>query len=70
MVVEYLEEKVERAPETASDEFMYQDKEEAEIELEVAKQILNETPPSLREEQLEKRVWNRLPYHRYRGSDE
>lgn len=70
MVVEYLEEKVERAPQTASDEFMYQDKEEAEIELEVAKQILNETPPSLREEQLEKRVWNRLPYHRYRGSDE
>jgi len=70
MVVEYLEEKVESAPETASDEFMYQDKEEAEIELEVAKQILNETPSSLREEQLEKRVWNRLPYHRYRGSDE
>src|SRR5699024_1769256 len=31
MVVEYLEEKVESAPETASDEFMYQDKEEAEI---------------------------------------
>ena len=70
MVVEYLQEKVERAPDQASDEFMYQDKEEAEKELEVAKKILSETPASLREEHLEGRVWNRLPYDRYRGSDE
>ena len=69
-VIENLEEKVEQAPEKASDEFMYQDKEEAKQELEVARKILNETPKALREEDLEDRVWNRLAYHRYRGGDE
>lgn len=70
MVVEYIQEKVKRAPDTASDEFMYQDKEEAEKELEIAKKILDETPPSLKEDHFKERIWNRLPYHRYRGSDE
>src|SRR5690625_2223707 len=69
-VIENLEEKVEQAPEKASDEFMYQDKGEAKQELEVARKILNETPKALREEDLEDRVWNRLAYHRYRGGDE
>ncbi|MGM8214818.1 sulfate adenylyltransferase [Bacillaceae bacterium W0354] len=70
MVVEYLEEKVNKAPEKASDEFMYQDKEEAEHELKVAKKIFDDIPPALREEDLKYRVWNPLPYKRYRGGDE
>ena len=42
MVVENLEEKVNNAPEEASDEFMYQGKEEAEQELKVAKKIFDD----------------------------
>src|SRR5699024_12580213 len=70
MVEQNLEEKVNQAPEAASDEFMYQDKAEAERELKVAQQILKDIPPALRSEKLNYRVWNLLPYHRYRGSDE
>lgn len=70
MVVENLEEKVKNAPEKASDEFMYQDKEEAEKELAVAKKIFDDIPKPLRERDLRYRVWNPLPYERYRGSDE
>lgn len=70
MVVDYLEEKVERAAETTSDEFMYQDKEEAKRELEVARKILEELPAPLKADQLKYRTWNSLPYKRYRGSDE
>lgn len=70
MVVENLEEKVDRAEETTSDEFMYQDKEEAMKELEVARKILDDLPSPLRAEQLTYRTWNSLPYQRYRGSDE
>ena len=70
MVVEDLEEKVAQAPETASDEFMYQDKEEAQRELAAAKKILDEIPAALRKEDLAYRTWNPLPYARYRGSDE
>jgi sulfate adenylyltransferase len=70
MVVEYLEEKVERAAETTSDEFMYQDKEEAMKELEVAKKIFDDLPTALRSDRLKYRTWNTLPYQRYRGSDE
>lgn len=70
MVIDDLEEKVQQAPETASDEFLYQDKKEAERELEVAKKIKEDTPPALRAEDLAYRVWNPLPYNRYRGSDE
>jgi sulfate adenylyltransferase len=70
MVVEYLEEKVNKAPEKASDEFMYQDREEAQHELEVAQEIFDDIPAALREKDLEYRVWNPLPYKRYRGSDE
>src|SRR5690625_2367032 len=70
MVVEYLEEKVNKAAEKASDEFMYQDREEAEQELKVAKRIFDDIPSALRSEALKYRTWNPLPYQRYRGSDE
>lgn len=70
MVIANLEEKVDKAPEEASDEFMYQDRAEAERELEVARKISEDIPSPLRKEDLEYRVWNPLPYRRYRGSDE
>lgn len=70
MVVKDLEEKVDQAPEKASDEFMYQDKEEAQRELEVSGKILDDLPPVLRAEDIQYRIWNPLPYHRYVGSDE
>ena len=70
MVIQDLEEKVAQAPATASDEFMYQDKEESQRELEVAKKILADIPKVLHDENLEYRTWNLLPYKRYRGSDE
>lgn len=70
MVVENLKEKVERAMEKASDEFLYQDKSEAERELEVAERILEDIPAALSKAELEYRTWNPLPYKRYRGGDE
>lgn len=70
MVIDDLEEKVELAPEVASDEFMYQDKSEAGKELEVARKILEDIPSPLRKEQIAYRTWNPLPYRRYRGDDE
>lgn len=70
MVIENLKEKVKQAPAVASDEFMYQDKEEARKELEVARKILEDIPKPLRDEDLKYRIWNPLPYQRYRGSDE
>ena len=70
MVVESREEKVEQAPETASDEFMYQDKQEAKKELDVARKIFEDLSTPIQKDQLEYRTWNTLPYERYRGSDE
>ncbi|MFD1360095.1 sulfate adenylyltransferase [Lentibacillus salinarum] len=70
MVVDYLEEKVNKAPDKASDEFMYQDKGEAEHELKVAQRMFDDIPSALRAEELQYRTWNPLPYQRYRGSDE
>lgn len=70
MVIKDLEEKVKQAPTVASDEFMYQNKEEAQWELDVARRILEDIPKALRKEELEYRVWNLLPYHRYGSSDE
>lgn len=69
MVIGDLEEKVEQAPKAASDEFMYQDREEAEKELDVAKKILHDIPKALYDEDVAYRVWNPLPYERYRGVD-
>src|SRR5690625_4610288 len=70
MVIAYLQSKVDQPSETASDDFIYQTKEEAEKELVVAKKILKDLPPILDEEDLAYRTWNPLPYERYRGSDE
>lgn len=65
MVIRNLEEKVANAHEETSDEFMYQDRAEAEKELEVAKKIFEETPPPLNEEKTNYRVWNIAPYGNY-----
>lgn len=70
MVVEYLEEKVNNAPEQTSDEFLYQDKAEAEKELSVAKKMFHDIPAVLHSEDFDYRTWNPLPYRRYRGDDE
>jgi len=70
LVIQDLKEKVQQAPEIASDEFMYQDKEEAERELKVAKKIKQDIPKPIHTKNLEYRTWNLLPYKRYRGSDE
>lgn len=70
MVVQDLQTKISQAPKVASDEFMYQDQEEAKRELEVAKKILEEIPRPLEEKEYGYRLWNTLPYQRYRGSDE
>lgn len=70
MVIQDLKEKIEQAPTVASDEFMYQDKEEAQRELDVAKKIQDDIPKTLRNEDMNYRTWNPLPYNRYRGSDE
>ena len=69
MVISDLEEKVDLAPEVASDEFMYQNKQEAMRELEVARKILEDIPSPLRKEQIAYRTWNAMPYKRYRGDD-
>ncbi|WP_342504719.1 sulfate adenylyltransferase [Sporosarcina sp. FSL K6-2383] len=70
MVIQDLEEKVTQASATASDEFLYQDKEDSRSELDVAKKILADIPKVLTDEHFQERIWNLLPYHRYRGSDE
>lgn len=62
-----LEQKVATAPEVASDEYMYQDKGEAERELEAAKQLLDELPVKVSEESRQERSWNPMPYDRYRS---
>src|SRR5690625_1061822 len=70
MVVSDLKEKVSQAPEQASDEFMYQDKDEANRELQAAMEFLKQTPPVVTEEALKGRVWNPMPYNRYKGKDD
>lgn len=66
MVVENLEEKVKQASETASDEFMYQDKQESEAELKVARQILTDIPAPTTRESTRYRIWNPMDYDKYR----
>ncbi|MBA6411816.1 sulfate adenylyltransferase [Parahaliea sp. F7430] len=66
LMVKDLEMKVAAAPESASDEFMYQDKAEASKELEAAKKMLKEIPPALSPEDTEYRVWNIADYDHYR----
>lgn len=65
-LVKTLEEKIKIAEEKVKDPFMYQDKEEAKRELEVAKRILEEIgKPIAHPEQLKERVWNPMDYTDY-----
>lgn len=64
-----LEQKLQLASETASDEFMYQDRGEALRELAAAKRLLSEIAGSVDEAALAERTWNQMPYARYRGAD-
>jgi sulfate adenylyltransferase len=64
-----LEEKHQQAPEEASDEFMYQDKQEVVRELHSARSLLDDIPAVISAKQLTTRTWNVLPYQRYRGAD-
>ncbi|NLA66120.1 MAG: sulfate adenylyltransferase, partial [Leucobacter sp.] len=64
-----LETKLASASEVASDEFMYQDRAEAERELEAARQLLGDIPVNVSRESVVQRAWNALPYERYRGAD-
>lgn len=64
-VVDNLETKASIAPEKTSDEYMYQDKEEAQKELEVAKKILDDVPREVTKEKAEERVWNIASYDKY-----
>lgn len=70
MVVDDLRHKIDKADATASDEFMYQDKDEARRELQAAERLLNQSIalPSAKERQ--GRIWNQLPYNSYRGTEE
>ncbi|MGF3055767.1 hypothetical protein [Microbacterium sp. YY-01] len=69
-LVNELEQKLNQAPETASDEFMYQDRDEAERELAAARRLLAEIPGCLEPDALAARTWNSMPYRRYRGADD
>lgn len=62
-----LEQKLETAPEVASDEYMYQDRAETERELEAARQLLDELPVKVSQESRQERSWNPMPYERYRS---
>lgn len=66
-LIEELEQKLETAPEEASDEYMYQDRAETERELEAAKRLLDELPVKISDESRQQRSWNPMPYERYRS---
>lgn len=59
--------KREQAADTASDEFMYQDRQEAERELLAALALLADVPEHLTQDTVDSRIWNSMPYERYRG---
>lgn len=65
-----LEEKLTQAPDEASDPFMYQDRAEVAQELQAARHLLEEIPRPVSEERLKQRIWNSMPYHRYRGGQD
>lgn len=68
-IISDLEEKLRQSQDETSDEFMYQDKAEVERELESALKLLADIPNSPDPETLQQRIWNVLPYKRYRGAD-
>ncbi|MFQ6136884.1 MAG: sulfate adenylyltransferase [Candidatus Hydrothermarchaeales archaeon] len=61
-----LEEKAKIAEERVHDPFMYQDKAEAERELEVAKRILDDFHRPIEPERFKERVWNPMEFEKYR----
>jgi sulfate adenylyltransferase len=63
-LVESLEQKVAVAPETVEDAYMYQDRAEAERELQVARRILEELRRGEGAD-FKSRVWNQRPYEDY-----
>src|SRR5699024_5201754 len=65
-LIEDLERKVSSADEEVVNEFMYQDKKEAEKELIAAKKLLEDMAAPLRKDRLEKRIWNPKKYEDYR----
>jgi len=69
MVISDLKEKVSEAPEQASDEFMYQDKEEAQRELKAAEKLYEQIPAVVGANERAEQVWNPLPYKRYRPEE-
>ncbi len=70
MVIADLKQKVDEAPEKASDEFMYQDKQEAQRELQAAQKLFEQIPTVVDGQERAEQVWNPLPYKRYRpGGD-
>jgi sulfate adenylyltransferase len=70
ILIQDLKKKAELASDVASDEFMYQDKEETQRELDAAYQILNDLPSALTKKDIDYRTWNTLPYARYHGDEE
>jgi|GEM_PF-257903 sulfate adenylyltransferase len=66
-LIKTLKEKVEGAPESVQDPFMYQDKNEAKKELDIAQKILNDLF-RYRPKDFGIRIWNPLEYERYRHS--
>ena len=65
-LIEALQEKVAVAPISVEDPYMYQDREEAERELRVARVILDDLRRG-GEAQWSERVWNQRPYDDYRS---
>lgn len=65
LVVDNLKKKVAIAAEETSDEYMYQDKAEAQRELDVAEKILEDAPTPVTEEKAKERIWNIASYDKY-----
>src|SRR3989441_1021446 len=65
-LIEALEQKVAIAPVSVEDPYMYQDREEAERELRVARKILDDLRRG-GEAEFSGRVWNQRPYEDYRS---
>lgn len=68
LILEDLQQKAESAPDQASDEFMYQDKTEVGQELAAAVSMLEHVAGFPSPEERQSRIWNPLPYERYRSS--
>jgi sulfate adenylyltransferase len=65
-LIQALEQKVEIALRVVEDPYMYQDRQEAERELEVARRILAELKSGTAAD-FAARVWNQRPYEDYRA---